>query len=349
MQLASIVEYYQSALQTRYGSQITQGQRRALDAIMACRTERYGEMLLQCQTCDLQQRCFHSCGHRSCPCCQHYETTQWLERQNQKLLPVEYFMATFTLPYELRQLAFYHQQVVYNALFACASSTLKDFAIKAKKLGAAMGMTAVLHTHSRRLDYHPHVHVVIPGGCINTKRRQWKKMKGKYLFNEFALAKVFRARLLEALKEAGLPLPNKIPSKWVVDCTHVGKGKPALKYLSRYLYRGVISEKNIVADDGKKITFRYTDSQSKKTQTRTMLGEDFLWLLLQHVLPKGFRRTRDYGFLHGNAKKLLSLVQRILGLFIEPMHRQPRPSFSCPACKVAMKIIAFIGPAWRSG
>lgn len=174
-------------------------------------------------------------------------------------------------------------------------------------------------------------------------------MAGKYLFNTFALAHVFRARLLDALSLAGLSLPANLPNKGVVDCAHVGKGKPALTYLARYLYRGVISENNIIADEGEKVTFRYLDSQTKETRSRTMKGEDFLWLLLQHVLPKGFRRVRDYGFLHGNAKKILSLVQRVLGLFVEPLAKRPRPPFTCPTCKTAMHIIAFIRPDWRSG
>ena len=258
-------------------------------------------------------------------------------------------MATFTLPYELRPLAWQHQKIVYNALFVCASSTLKDVGINDKKRGASIGMTVVLHTHSRRLDYHPHLHVVVPGGCLDRQRRQWKKMKGKYLFNEFALAKVFRARLLDALTSAGLSIPNNLPDKWVVDCKHVGKGKPALEYLSRYLYRGVISEKNIIANQNGKVTFKYVEGHSGKTQYRTLKGEDFLWLLLQHVLPKGFRRSRDYGFLHGNAKKMLALIQRVLALFIAPEDKQTRPPFTCPTCKTAMKIIAFIRPSWRSG
>lgn len=336
MQLASLIEHYHAPLRARYGAQITPAQEHALAAIVHCRTERYGEMVLNCEDCAQQHRRFHSCGHRSCPCCQNHETTQWLQRQRQKLLPVEYFMATFTLPYELRSLARRYQRTVYNALFTCASSTLKDFGINDNKLGASMGMTAVLHTHSRRLDYHPHIHVVVPGGCLHRQRRQWKKLKGNYLFNEFALAKVFRARLLAALTSAGLSLPGKLSDKWVVHCKHVGKGKPALEYLSRYLYRGVIREKNIIANHNGEVTFKYIDGNSGKTQTRTLKGQDFLWLLLQHVLPKGFRRTRDYGFLHGNAKRMLSLIQRVLGVFIEPCHKQPRPPFTCPTCKAAM-------------
>jgi len=111
--------------------------------------------------------------------------------------------------------------------------------------------------------------------------------------------------------------PKRAPKEWVVDCTHVGKGISALKYLSRYLYRGVISEKNIVSNQNGQVTFKYIESKTGNTLYRTLKGEDFLHLILQHVLPKGFRRVRDYGFLHGNAKKLLSLVQLILHVVIE--------------------------------
>ncbi len=258
-------------------------------------------------------------------------------------------MVTFTLPYELRALAWRNQTTFYQRLFATATSTLKDFGLNPQQLGADLGMTAVLHTHSRRLDYHPHLHVVIPGGGVNRTARQWKKTRGKYLFNHTALARVFRARLLAAIKAAGLALPAKLPDQWVVDCKHVGKGKPALKYLSRYLYRGVISENNIVANHHGKVTFRYTDSKTGQTRYRTLKGEDFLWLVLQHVLPKGFRRVRDYGFLHGNARKLLTLIQLTLKVVITIRPARPRPVFSCPRCQSPMQILAFIRPVWPSG
>jgi hypothetical protein len=258
-------------------------------------------------------------------------------------------MVTFTLPYELRSLAWQNQTAVYNILFACAASTLKDFGLNPANLGADIAMTAVLHTHSRRLDYHPHCHVIVPGGGIDKRRRQWKKVKGKYLFNEFALAKVFRARCLEAFNKASLTIPMGVPKEWVVDCAHVGRGKPALKYLSRYLYRGVISENSIVSVQDGWVTFKYTDSKTGKTQYRTLKGEDFCWLVLQHVLPKGFRRIRDYGFLHGNAKKTLKLVQLVLRVIIEIITPRPRPGFKCPHCQSPLNIIGFIQPHWQPG
>jgi len=119
------------------------------------------------------------------------------------------------------------------------------------------------------------------------------------LYRQKSLAKVFRAKFLDALKVAGLGLPPNIPNDWIADCRHVGKGLPALQYLSRYLYRGVISEKNILKDNGEQVTFGYTDGNTGAYRTRTVNGEDFLWLVFQHVLPKGFRRVRDIGFLRG--------------------------------------------------
>ena len=349
MRLASILDQYHDAFQAKYGSQLLPGHLRAIDAISRCRTPQAGELFVQCFGCGHATWHPRSCGHRSCPQCQNHEASLWLDRQQAKLLPVDYFMATFTLPYELRFLAWDNQTIVYNLLFVCVSSTLKDFGLNPKKLGANIGMTAILHTHNRRLDYHPHIHVVVPGGGVDKAKKQWKKKKDKYLFNEFALAKVFRARFLDALNKAGLSAANSVPRKWVVDCTHVGKGLSALKYLSRYLYRGVIPENNILSNQNGQVTFKYVHSRTGKTRYRTVKGEDFIWLVLQHVLPKGFRRVRDYGFLHGNAKKLLSLVQMVLQVLIESCAPRPRPIFKCPKCQAPMQIIAFSRPAWAPG
>jgi hypothetical protein len=348
MQLAPILDQYHDAFQAKYGSRLLPGHLRAIDAISRCRTPEAGQLLVQCTGCGHETWHPLSCGHRSCPRCQNHETSLWLDRQQAKLLPVDYFMATFTLPYELRFLAWKNQPLVYNLLFACASGTLKDFGLNPQNLGAAIGMTAVLHTHNRRLDFHPHVHVVVPGGGVDKARKQWRKGKTKYLFNAMALAKVFRARFLEASGKAGLRLPISVPQKWVVNCKRAGKGPSALKYLSRYLHRGVIAENNIVSNQNGHITFKYTESRTGKTRYRTVKGQDFLWLVLQHVLPKGFRRARDYGFLHGNAKKRLSLVQLVLQVLIHARSYRLRPAFKCAICQAPMKILAIFRPAWSS-
>ena len=152
MELTTIIERYRNRFDQQYGLQTTHQLNRAIDAVLDCRSERYGKMLLHCPPCNNQQSYFHACGNRSCHRCQNHDTTRWLERQAQKLLPVEYFMVTFTLPYELRAFTWQHQKSVYTILFDCAVSTLKQFGINDYKLGSELAMTAVLHTHTRRLD-----------------------------------------------------------------------------------------------------------------------------------------------------------------------------------------------------
>jgi len=338
MDFASIAAHYLDRFKTAHGGSASADECSALNAILGCRTEQYGQMQLSCQSCAWQTNRYLSCGHRSCNQCQNHSTTQWLERQIAKLLPVNYFLVTFTLPYELRLLAKTNQKTIYSLLFQCAVSTLKDFGQNDKAFAAELAMTAVLHTHTRRLDYHPHVHIVVPGGGVNRRRNEWKKIKGQYLFNGFQLATVFRARLLKAIREAGLTPPTT-PKKWVVQCQKVGRGLPALKYLSRYLYRGVISNQNIIGDDGTHVTFQYKDSKTGYMKTRRLRGEDFIALVLQHTLPKGFRRSRDYGFLHGNAKRLLKIVQWVLQVAIPTLEPTQRPRFICQQCKSVMSIV----------
>jgi hypothetical protein len=231
-----------------------------------------------------------------------------------------------------------NQKEIYGLLFQCAISTLKDFGLNDKALNAELAMMAVLHTHTRRLDYHPHVHVVVPGGGVNQARNEWRKIKGDYLFNGFQLATVFRAKLLKAIRTVGFTPPDT-PIKWVVQCQKVGTGLPAIKYLSRYLYRGVISNQNIIADDGTYVTFRYKDSETKAMKTRTLRGEGFIMLVLQHTLPKGFRRARDYGFLHGNAKQLLKRMQWLLLVVVPVIHDKKRPRFICKQCQSLMSVV----------
>lgn len=161
------------------------------------------------------------------------------------------------------------------------------------------------------------------------------------MFSHKALAKVFRAKMLEAITQAGLVLPEKYPTQWVVDCKSVGAGEKALIYLGRYLYRGVIQEKDIVACKDGKVTFRYQNSKTKQMELRTLPGADFLWLLLRHVLPKGFRRARNFGFLHPNSKRLLQIIHLVLKF--DPSRAlawmKKRPSMVCRCCGGEMEIV----------
>ena len=188
----------------------------------------------------------------------------------------------------------------------------------------------------------------VPGGGVNVQRNEWRKLKGQYLFNGRALGLAFRGAFLRALSAASLSIPAT-PEKWIAQCEKVGRGLQALQYLSRYLYRGVISNHNIIEDDGANVTFRYRDGQTQTIQTRTLPGEDFMALLLQHVLPKGLRRARDYGFLHGNAKRILKIVQWVLRVPLPAKDEKHRAQFRCPHCHGRMFVIRMTPPRFPSG
>ena len=315
-----------------------------LSHLHGCRQGAYGELELSCERCLHETEVLRSCGHRACNQCQYHSVEAWLERQLQKQLPVTYYLVTFTLPAALRSLAQAHRKTVYSLLMQCAAETLKTFGLNEKGLKAQLGFCSVLHTHNRRLDFHPHVHIVVPGGGINKVRREWRKVKGKYLFNGKALGVVFRGCFLSALEKTGLK-SGAIPKRWVAHCKGVGHGEQALAYLARDLYRGVISNRHIIEDDGTYVTFRYRNSKTGDWETRRETGERFIYLLMQHVLPKGFRRARDYGFLHGNAKALLKVVQWVLQVVRPEQRKKPHCTFRCPSCGAAMAVSG-IRPVW---
>ena len=223
---------------------------------------------------------------------------------------------------------------MFKLMFSVTSSILKDFA--ARQGVGDIGFTSVLHTHSRRRALHPHLHIIVPNGGYDPARKQWRKGKKGYLFNEFSLANVWRARVFEAITHIKM-----MPKKWVVDCKNVGQGLPALKYLSRYLYRGVLPDKDIIHYDHRSVTFSYTDSATNETTHRTLPTLKFLMLILQHVLPKGLQRVRDYGLLSSGAKKLRLIIQLLLlpvkdGFNTTKATTTLRASKVCPCCQHKM-------------
>lgn len=311
-----------------------------------CRTQYSPVMKSHCDDCGHDDYIPHSCGHRSCPHCQHHESQQWIERQCEKQVPADYFLITFTLPRQLRALAWQNQRVIYNLMFKCTWDTLNSFSQTDKNLQGTPGVIAVLHTHSRELQQHPHIHSVIPSAAINNTNNTWRrkhgnKTKKKYLFNYKALARVFRGKFLAGLKQLNLSIPKDCPDKWVVNCQSVGAGDKTLVYLGRYLYRGVISEKDILGCENGYVTYQYKNSKTKKMQKETVKGADFLWLIIQHTLPRGFRRARNYGFLHANSKANIKVLQ--LRFNIDPnkwkAKQKTRAKLICPCCHAVMKIV----------
>lgn len=337
MELAKIIYRYEKELSH---TRLLPQQRKALQSIKRCRTPASGQMNMICPCCGRRDQYCLSCGHRSCPKCQNFETTQWLERQREKLLPVDYFLVTFTLPSQLRLLVWKHQKIMYNLLFETASQALCDLSAHPRFLGGKIGMTGVLHTHNRRLDFHPHLHFIVPAGALVQKKKYWITSASKFLVPQTALNRLFRGKFLAGLKPYQFPFSQTLYQiDWVVHCQRVGQGKKALEYLARYLYRGVLPENKILSDQEGEVTFSYTESKTGERKKRTLPGPKFLQLLLQHVLPKGFRRIRDYGFLHGNAKKTLHLLQIILKPQIRENPAVRRPALLCPDCQKPMKIL----------
>ena len=366
--LAELIERFEPDLLQRYGQRLLPSQRQALVAMKRCRTRFAPRMLAQCTACGQQRSVPHSCGHRACPHCQHHDSQVWLQRQLQSLVPATYFLITFTLPAELRGLALGHQRTVYALLMQCAWDTLATFSRNDPTLRATPGAVGVLHTHNRRLDFHPHVHMVMPAATLDTRSGLWRTKSrrsrrggknkagatnacstpaGGYLFNHKALAKVFRAKVLDAIERAGLTLPEKLPSTWVVDCRCVGDGSKALLYLGRYLYRGVVQEADILRCEHGLVTWRYRDAKTDKSAQRTLPGADFLWLMLQHVLPKGLRRARNFGFLHPNsvgAIRLLQVLHLRAARAADATPTPPRPAWRC-ACGQPMHVLRRRMPA----
>ena len=350
--VSTLIKQFKDRFLAKYKDQMLPSHFRALDAMAACRTSLSPLMQAGCEGCNHQKFIPHSCGHRHCPHCQHHESQQWLERQLEKRIDAEYFMVTFTLPREFRALAWSKQRTLYQAIITCAWETLKQFSQNDQALQGMPGAIAVLHTHARNLDDHPHVHVVIPAAAVDKDKDCWrtKSFEGKkrFLFDHKALAIVFRAKLLDTLNKQGITLPKRYPKEWIVDCRSVGSGESALIYLGRYLYRGVIQEKDIVSCKEGNVTYRWEDNDTGALRYKTLKGEDFLWKLLRHVLPKRFRRARNFGFLHPNSKSLFQIIKALLPRNGRAfMHfKKARPKLTCPCCGGEMKFVRFrIQPA----
>ena len=253
------------------------------------------------------------------------------QRQRRKLLPVPYYLVTFTVPAQLRQVIRSHQKDLYPLLLRESAAALREVARDHKDLGAEIGLLAVLQTWTRDLRYHPHVHCVVPAGGLSPDRLRWVSPKREgYFLPQAVLALRLRTRLKAALQQAHPQTASSKsrappgPSTWVADVQPVGTGEPALKYLAAYVYRTAFSAERIVRRRGRGITFTYRDSKSRNAQPDCLSPERFLHRFLQHVLPRGLQRVRYFGFLSAAAK---ARWQRVLALLDwHPPRFLPAPS-----------------------
>ncbi|MGQ0605252.1 MAG: IS91 family transposase [Anaerolineales bacterium] len=301
LELADIVRRYGPAYRDHFGARLLPSHRRALRAIAQCRTPALGGQVVTCAHCNHVEYRYHSCRNQHCPKCQHGQAEQWLAAQQACLLPVPYCLLTFTLPAALRPFAQKQQRRFYDLLFRAAVAATQQLARDPRFIGGQMGLMGVLHTWTRDLRSHPHVHFLVPAGGLAADHRSWLPAQKRFLLPVKALSKLFRAHCQRALtaSDDDAHWPARLWSQpWVVHCKPVGSGQTALKYLAPYVFRVALSNRRLVKLENDRVTFRYTDARS------------------QHVLPKGFVKVRYYGlFSPAHRTQLATLRQRLTASF----------------------------------
>lgn len=316
LEVAEIIRRHGAAYCARVGAAVESAHRRALRALTACRTPACGGHVHQCAQCGRTVYTYHSCRNRHCPKCHRAQTDRWLAQQRAHLLPCAYYLLTFTLPRELRALARDHARTVYGLLMRCAATALQTLACDPRYVGGRLGGLAVLHTWTRALLYHPHVHLLVTAGGLSADGTQWCAPKHPaYLVPVQALSVLFRAKLCAGLKRAGLlaTVPPAVWQKgWVVHCQPAGRGDQVLDYLGRYVFRVAISNSRLERVQDGEVTFRYRDNRTHALRRVTLPGVEFLQRFLQHVLPRGCTKVRYYGLWSPTYRKQLAHIRTLL-------------------------------------
>lgn len=352
-------------------------QRRVMTAIEICRTQALGGHVERCESCSHKRIAYNSCRNRHCPKCQWRTAEAWLEARKAELLPVPYFHIVFTLPSLLGATAYQNKAKVYALLFTAAAEALTTIAADPKHMGAAIGVTGVLHTWGSNLDHHPHVHCIVPGGGISPDGNTWVKSRPNFFLSVRVLSRLFRRLFLEGLgrlHEAGeLAFFNHLAglqdardfqaqlaplrsTEWVVFAKRPFAGpEQVLAYLARYTHRVAIGNSRLVSMAVDHVAFRWKDyreaGRSQHKVMRVTPGE-FIRRFLMHVLPNGFHRIRHYGlFANSHRAEKVSLCRALLCLAnlaqaaaaTADGNADPSPSNAtappCPCCGGRMVII----------
>ena len=355
----------------RFGPSMPARQREVLECIWRCRTSALGGQLFACPDCGAHHFRYHSCNDRHCPLCGQTDADEWLARQQSRLLlPTSYFLVTFTLPEALRQWMRSHPKAGYDLLFQASAQALQDLARNPKRLGASLAMLGILHTWSRTLIYHPHIHYLVPGGGLSQNQRQWVPAKGKFLLPVFPLSDHFRHLFYQALQKQHPDELRRLPGKiwkqrWVVHSQAVGSGQAALQYLSRYIFKTATGNRPLTLLPDGRVRWPYRDSATGQPAHQNLTPEELVRRFLQHVLPSGYHRVRFFGWFHPASRKKLNRVRALFReppllsqseqqawqpgeqLFqkIDPPENKPAPPPQCPRCKKPMLLIG----TWRAG
>jgi len=264
----------------RFGPSLPGRQREVLERLLRCRTPALGGQLFACPDCGARHYRYHSCNDRHCPLCGQTDADQWLARQELRiLLPTPYFLVTFTLPEPLRAWMRSHPKAGYDLLFQTSAQALQDLAANPKHLGASLGMLGILHTWSRTLIYHPHLHYLVPGGGLSADQRQWVPAKDKFLLPVFPLSDHFRHLFYQALQKHHpqelRTLSGKIwKQRWVVHVQPVGSGQQALHYLSRYVFKTATGNRRLELRSDGRVRWPYRDSTTGRSEHQNLTPDE---------------------------------------------------------------------------
>ena len=348
------------AYRAKFGDRMPPSHLRAMQDMERCRTETLGGQVYHCETCREYHYRYHSCQNRHCPKCQQDQAEQWLDNQKRLLLPVPHVMVTFTLPAALRALARRHQKTLYHLLFRSASEALQELALDPRFIGGRIGMVGVLHTWTRDLRYHPHVHDIVAGGGLSAEGA-WRPSRQDFLIHVKPLSVIFRAKFRAQLQKTDLfPLVDAhVWNKdWVVHCEPVGRGEEAFRYLAPYIFRVAISNHRILKLEDGQVTFQYKESATDQVKICTVTAEEFIRRFLQHVLPERFIKVRYYGFLSPGNRHLLTRIRELLGASTVETHttgrhrevEEPtntRDARRCPTCGSLLILVETLRPKSR--
>ena len=303
--------------------------------ILNCRTEPVPHLYSSCDNCGRIHPVYKSCKNRMCPVCNGAGTVKWIAKRESELLPTSYFLLTYTIPSELRPLFLSNKKLTYNLLSKAMNQTLmKGVESNNRTFHGNAGFFSVLHTWDQRLNFHPHLHVVIPSGCLSEDKTEWNPSHPAFLLPVRKLSAAFRDKLLFYLRKeerAGtLTIPEKIDDlkllleklqhiPWVVHSQAPGDGKnnpkQMIRYLSRYVNKTAVSDKRIMKIENGNVYLSYIDRKSKTAKVEIISEELFLKRLVLHILPKGFKKIRFYGFMANKCRKnMLTLCRILLGI-----------------------------------
>lgn len=343
LEVADILRAYGEAYRSKHA--VSPEQAQVMQHLAQCRTAALGGHVDSCNDCGYTRISYNSCRDRHCPKCQASKRAVWLETRLERLLPVNYFHVVFTLPDLLYPLLLHNQRRLYTLLFQAAAATLLTLAADPQRLGAQIGVTAILHTWGQNLRFHPHLHCVVTGGGLSPDGQRWVAGKKKYFLPVKVLGKLFRGKFLAALKEdyqtGALTLTGSVAHlsdrqtfqellealytrAWVVYAKRpFGGAQQVFRYLGRYSHRVAISNRRLLSLEDSQVTFQWKDyADGYKIKEMRLSAEEFLRRFLLHVLPKGFVRIRHYGLLASiNVATKLALCRRLLGQEAQPAPR----------------------------